>query len=370
MRPLSRRTTAQHCCSASSSLFVALLCSCGGSVAANTVGGGSTTVNLTNQYALAYQKSTWASGVIISFPSDCSMTVSASGTPYQHQAYYLVPAMSGQTVVATTASGIQLAVSPYSGGLSNAKPISATFNVCPTKAGSATATGGGAIGFIASGTVLFNPYEATSSVALGDNASYTFTQSGTTYTAYFLDPCSQHTTGGNGGSTWHYHGTPTCWTSQVDGASGASHIIGIALDGFPIYGGRDVNGKVVDVASLDACNGITSATPEFPSGAYHYVLPIDANGNAITSKRSSLGCYAGTVNGTLSAAMKKLGCNMPLLLANGHARLPDGREVSQAEAATWMNKTMPGMQMAGAGTMPATNAAVVRNRREGTTAAI
>jgi hypothetical protein len=164
------------------------------------------------------------------------------------------------------------------------------------------------------------------------------------YTASFLDTCNQHAAGGTGGSTWHFHGTPTCWTAAVDGTgTGPSHIIGIALDGYPIYGGRDANGAIVPVTSLDACNGITSATPEFPSGAYHYVLPIDANGNALTTKQSSLNCYAGTVSATLSAAMQKLGCKMVFQLANGKMRLPDGREVSKPEALAWMQHTMPGM---------------------------
>jgi hypothetical protein len=38
---------------------------------------------------------------------------------------------------------------------------------------------------------------------------------------------------------------------------------------------------------------------------------------------------------------------MPMMLASGKMRLPDGREVSRAEAAAWMKQTMPGMQMAG-----------------------
>lgn len=311
-----------------------------------------TTTTTTNAYAAAYKSMTWASGVTVTFPSDCSMKVTATGAPWQHQTYYLVPVSTGGTVVATTPSGIQLMVSPYVGsGLSNYSAVSATFNICPTKAASTTATDKGAIGLIGTGTSLFNPYEATSTVAMGDNASYTFTVSGVSYTAYFLDPCSQHTANGgmmSTGGTWHFHGAPTCWTTNVDGASGASHIIGIALDGFPIYGGRDVSGKVVDASTLDACNGITSATPEFPSGAYHYVLPIDSSGNPLKTKQSSVNCYSGTVSATLSAEMKKLGCVMPLQLANGKMRLPDGREVTPEEADAWMAKTMPGMQMASA----------------------
>ena len=323
------------------SLCTLLGCGSGGTASTTT-----TSAN-TNAYAAAYQKATFASGVTASFPSSCSMTITASGAPYSHQSYYLAPiGPNGGTVVATTPSGIQLMVVTYAQLSANNKAVSATFNICPNKASTATSANGGAIGIIFSGTALFNPYEATGTVALSDNASYTFTQNGTTYTASFLDPCAQHTTGGGnmGGSTWHYHGNPTCWTSVVDGSSsGPSHIIGIALDGFPIYGGRDINGNVVDTATLDSCNGITSATPEFPSGAYHYVLPITANGTAVQTSKSSLNCYSGTVNATLSAQMKKLACKIPMLLASGKMRLPDGHEVTPHEAMAWMHQTMPDM---------------------------
>ena len=328
-------------------MAVALLSSCSSSPTTTT------TTTTTNAYAAAYQSAKFNNGttgnMTVSFPSSCSMTVTGTGVPYQHQVYYLTPVGTGGTVVATTASGIQLQLMAYAGtGLSTTiKTISATFNICPTKAASTTATGMGAIGLMFSGTVLFNPYEATSTVALSDNASYTFASmacGGSTCTASFLDPCNQHTAGGMGGSTWHFHGVPTCWTSVVDGTTGPSHIIGIALDGYPIYGGYDINGNAVSVSSLDACNGITSPTPEFPSGAYHYVLPV-----GVTTKQSSINCYTGTVSATLSAQMQKLACKMPFLLADGNARLPDGREVSRAEAAEWMKQTMPGMQM---GPMP------------------
>lgn len=295
-----------------------LLTSCGGGMTSASSSGSSN--SSTNAYAAVYKSMTWASGVTVSFPSSCTMTVSASGTPPSHNAYYLAPAANGQTVVATTPSGMQLALTPYSGGISTVKAISATFNICPSKANSTTSTSGGAIGLIGSGEALFNAYEATGTVALSDNASYTFTSGGVSYTAYFIDPCNSHSTGnmGGNGSTWHYHGNPVCWTSTVDG-NGPSHIIGIALDGFPIYGGRDINGNLVTASQLDACNGITSATPEFPNGAYHYVLPIGD-----TTKASSLGCYAGSVSATLSAQMRKLNCMMPGMVMGGGMIQPDG----------------------------------------------
>ena len=81
----------------------------------------------------------------------------------------------------------------------------------------------------------------------------------------------------------------------------------MAADGFPIYGGRDLGGKVITLAQLDECNGITSATPEFPNGVYHYVLP-----EGVTNFQSSLRCYAGTAPLRPLAALKAAGvCAVP-----------------------------------------------------------
>jgi YHYH protein len=308
MHVVSIRAKFRFVVSAAVVSLLSLTMSCGGgstTTSTTTSGGGSPA---TNPYALAYMAITnWGAGVTVAFPANCSMTVSATGAPPSHNAYYLAPAGTGQTVAATTPSGIQLAVIPYTGGISTVNKISATFNICPTKATSSTPSSMGAIGLISSGEVLFNAYEATKTVALADNASYTFSSGGTSYTASFIDQCNSHPTGGmgGGGSTWHYHGVPTCWTSTVDGAAGPSHIIGIALDGYPIYGGRDLNGNAVAVSSLDACNGITSATPEFPNGAYHYVLPLNT-----TTAQSSIGCYSGTVGTTITAWAQQLKCTM------------------------------------------------------------
>ena len=345
--------------SASISAFasmIGLLASCGGT------GTTTTTTTSTNQYAAAYMaipSANWGSGVTVSFPSSCSMTVSSTGVPPSHNVYYLAPAGNGQTVVATSPSGIQLTTVPYSGGISTVNKVSATFNICPTKATTTTTTGGGAIGFITSGEVLFDPYEATQTVALADDVSYTFASTatgtgctGTTCTAYFVDQCNSHPTGGSSGSTWHYHGVPSCWTPTVDGATGASHIIGIALDGFPIYGGRDVNGNIISASSLDACNGITSATPEFPNGAYHYVLPI-----GVTTKQSSIDCYTGTVGATITAWAQQLKCKMLMSVQLADAKgpvwvpalppVPGSVSAKNLEAMAAKQKVAPDMSMPG-----------------------
>ena len=93
---------------------------------------------------------------------------------------------------------------------------------------------------------------------------------------------------------YHYHGLPKCVTKQVDTATGPSHIIGIAFDGYPIYGDRDIAGKQLTSTDLDSCNGITSPTPEFPHGVYHYVL-LD-----VADASSSIRCFTGTVDSSLT----------------------------------------------------------------------
>jgi YHYH protein len=278
-------------------------------------------------YAAAYKAAKWSSAVTVGFPDACTMTLATTGVPPYHADYYLGPVSSQNptSVAATPVTHMELAVYAYDS--SNIAGASTTFNVCPAKAAITTATGLGPIGYTLAGEALFNPYEANGSTpALTDNVSYTFTTSaGKVETASFIDGCNSHAAGGPGSATWHYHAVPSCLTAQLDGAGGPSHLLGIALDGFPIYGGRDVNGNAVQVTQLDACNGITSPTPEFPGGVYHYVLPI-----GVTGKQSSLNCYAGTVSRTQLAAVQ----STPLCgMAASNARLQAAARARRLRAA-------------------------------------
>ena len=246
----------------------------------------------------AYKNVAWQTGVTVSFPTDCTMTYTSKGVPsHTTDAYYLEPVRDvGGAVVATTAvSKMPLGTAAYA---TSTVSMSQTFNTCPTQAATTTATSGGAIGWMISGSALFNATEGDNNPtpALTDNVAYTFTDTGSvSRTAKFIDSCNGHPTPLM--NTYHYHGLPACVTALVDANAGASHIIGVANDGFPIYGNKDINGSAVGIEQLDACNGITSATPEFPSGVYHYVLPA-----GVTSLRSSIGCYAGTVSKAMVAA--------------------------------------------------------------------
>ncbi len=216
------------------------------------------------------------------------MTYSTTGEPPYHADYYLAPMAGGSNSIVAYTPISDTAMYLINWPSSNIVSSTVTVNTCPSKALATTSTNMGPIGYTITGEALFNPYEATGTPALEDNVSYTFTANGVSETAAFIDSCNSHAASVNGQTLWHYHGVPTCLTQTLDG-TGPSHILGFALDGFPIYGGRDINGNVISVSQLDACNGITSATPEFPNGAYHYVLPI-----GVTNNRSSLTCYSGT----------------------------------------------------------------------------
>lgn len=69
---------------------------------------------------------------------------------------------------------------------------------------------------------------------------------------------------------YHYHVEPL-WITRTS----RSALIGVLLDGYPVYGPME-NGQLVTTSSLDAAHGHTSATAEFPQGIYHYHTTGDA----------------------------------------------------------------------------------------------
>jgi len=63
---------------------------------------------------------------------------------------------------------------------------------------------------------------------------------------------------------YHYHLEPLWLT----GNRGASSLIGVLLDGFPVYGPQETDGSAP--SGLDSCNGHVHATADVPGGIYHY----------------------------------------------------------------------------------------------------
>lgn len=261
----------------------------------------------------------WGSAITTTYKGDSVVMATTDIPNHKRDAYYAVP--NAQVVVpdATTAHIIK--------DPTKAQSLTFTIPTKPTYTTKITSTPLGSIGVMISGAVLFNPYEGDGkTVAMSNNFSLTNTDGSK---VWFVDHCSGHPTPMDG--TYHYHAGSTCVIDQVDTKSGPSHLIGVALDGFPIYGPRDIKGRTVPVSSLDRCNGITSPTPEFPKGIYHYVLP------RTTDATSSIRCFHGVVDTKqimqmppmglmpdLSAAAAKLGITQAeLVAAIGNERPPN-----------------------------------------------
>ena len=172
-----------------------------------------------------------------------------------------------------------------------AVPVDVKIPTRPMKVAETSSTPFGAVGVMISGAPVYNPYEGDgTTVAM--NANFTLTNAQGKLVP-FMDNCHAHPSP-HPREQYHYHGLSYCVVSQVDEENGPSHIIGFGFDGFPIYGDRDINGNPIDPQTLDECNGITSPTPEFPQGIYHYVL-LD-----VPTVQSTMRCLHGKLDAPLA----------------------------------------------------------------------
>jgi hypothetical protein len=232
--------------------------------------------------AAGLQAGSWSSGVTLTF-SDGSVNYRSNGIPnHERQAEYALP---NAGVRVPDASSAYAAPDP-----TVEQDYDVDITTAPTWSDTTTSTSLGIIGYMISGAALFNPYEGDGSTVA--TASNFVVQDADGNDVAFLDSCAGHPTPGG---EYHYHALPKCVTARVDTDGGPSHLIGVALDGYPIYGDRSLDGTQLTVADLDECNGITSATPEFPEGIYHYVLLDTADAS------SSIRCFHGTVDPSMMA---------------------------------------------------------------------
>lgn len=121
----------------------------------------------------------------------------------------------------------------------------------------------GMIGITRTGVAIFNPLNADAENAVDGSTQEVF------------DTCDGHAAPGG---AYHYHKIPdSClYKGEID------EFIGVALDGFPIYGPRasDVD-HLITSDDLDECHG------REVNGAYRY--------HATTTWPYFLGCYKGVV---------------------------------------------------------------------------
>jgi hypothetical protein len=129
--------------------------------------------------------------------------------------------------------------------------------------GTASDTPLGPIGVAVNGVVLFNQYAAGRTPLTSEILSF--------------DRYNGHPSPSN---QYHYHIEPLWLTSS----RGKAALVGVLLDGFPVYGTVDENGNAP--AGLDSCNGHVGATSDYPQGIYHY---------HVTSAPPYIsGCFRGT----------------------------------------------------------------------------
>jgi len=286
---------------AASIIFAGLaLAACGGVATSDSAATSATTAATTSSSTKpGLKKTKWGKNMTVSYGSS-TIRLRSNGIPnHSRPKYYAVP-KQGAGLGAITPANAEVAADPI-------KEQSYDYKITtnPKKISKTTAAPLGSIGMMISGAVLFNPYEGDgTTVAQANNFSLTAPDGSV---APFIDTCNGHSTPamGNGGAQYHYHALPGCVSKTVDTSTGPSHILGVAFDGFPIYGKRDIKGKVISVSKLDKCNGITSATPEFPKGIYHYVLPGTSNAT------SSIRCFRGKVDSSLITQMPNMGGGPP-----------------------------------------------------------
>ena len=205
-------------------------------------------------YAEALMASSWGDNVTLTVDGD-SLVITSNGLP-DHEVLEAYGLMDGTTTAVTTYD------------------MSVTVPLTPVYQDATTATGMGTIGGIISGAVIFNPYEGDgTSVAVDNN----FDVDGVP----FLDSCNGHPL--PSGDNYHYHGVPYCITDTLDTAGEHSKLLGVLLDGFPVYGAQGSDGT--EPTDLDECSGHAGVTPEFPDGIYHYHLTESAP--------YSIDCYHG-----------------------------------------------------------------------------
>ncbi|CBY20369.1 unnamed protein product [Oikopleura dioica] len=161
----------------------------------------------------------------------------------------------------------------------------------------------GEIGFAINGVPFYNPYDA----ACCDAGLYEL---------HALDLCYAHPNGQGG--KYHYH----VWSPCIAECTGASEFVGIALDGFPIYG-PGINpdtGMVWSQSDMDFCGG------KEVDGKYAYYVTVDFP--------YVLQCYRGETSSTFrngeqfqgsgNCAANNEGCS-PGNMAMGGTGGPSGR---------------------------------------------
>ena len=191
-------------------------------------------------------------GVSVSFDGTTAI-IRSSDTPDHKSPYWGV----GNANYEAPHSGMQ--VNPSSITTQN---LTLRISTAPVAAASTSDTPLGPIGISVNGVVFYNQYAAMRQPLTSEIVSF--------------DRYNGHP---NPNNQYHYHFEPVSITT-----ASRSRLIGVLLDGFPVYGPIDRDGSTP--SNLDACNGHTAVTAEFSAGIYHY--------HTTTGVPYISGCFRGT----------------------------------------------------------------------------
>jgi YHYH protein len=146
--------------------------------------------------------------------------------------------------------------------------LSVTLPAKPKVAAKASCLPMGAIGVAVDGVAIFNALDDANRDAVAHEIQ---------------DSCNGHP---QMSGIYHYHSIPTCLTGTT--VKSQEELVGYAFDGFPIFGPRDSNGKLLTDADLDACHGHVGWVTLRGKRVriYHY--------NATLEYPYTLGCFKGT----------------------------------------------------------------------------
>ena len=148
-----------------------------------------------------------------------------------------------------------------------ATAVSKSLPVTPSPAATPRCLGGGDIGVLKTGVVLFAPLDQRNRDAVAYETQ---------------DDCDGHP---QQSSVYHYHDVPSCLLAA---ATDPSTVVGFANDGFPIVVERNAAGELPTNADLDDCHGRNS--PVLLDGkvvtTYHY--------SATSEFPYTVGCYHGS----------------------------------------------------------------------------
>lgn len=128
----------------------------------------------------------------------------------------------------------------------------------------------GMIGFILTGTALYNALDAAGRDAAAHEVQ---------------DRCNGHP---QGSGQYHYHSWSDCLDDAVGTAGGHSALVGYSLDGYGVFGQHGQNGELLTNAELDACHGHTHdvAWDGATISLYHYHMTREYP--------YTVGCFHGT----------------------------------------------------------------------------